>query len=182
MKYFEKLPISEYRFGHGDWFLFRDIFVRLRLLDGLQDNPSFLTSVVLNSSERADVLAHRLYGNSNLFWTLYLVNDIVDPADWIKTDRQMEVFVREKYENPDETSHLVDSEGKAGDPRANKIMVEKKPFGTENISPESFFPISHYQREENLNDSRRIVRAIRKEYMAGFLADVDEKLRGFQNV
>lgn len=175
------LPIESYTFGNDDWFQFRDITVRLGLVDGLMDNPSFLTTVALEDGERPDVLAHRLYGNTNLWWTLLMVNNIIDPADWMKSGRVLDAFVNSKYDNPNATAFHVDPEGRQTDQRANRMMVERKPFRTENINPVQTHPISHYQAEENANESRRLVRAIRKEYMNQFLVDCERKVRGHVN-
>jgi hypothetical protein len=185
MKYFKKLPIQGYMFKNDEeYFFFRDIFIKLRVLDSLRDNPSFLTTLVLNAAERADVVAHKMYGRSDLFWTLYLVNDIVDPNEWIMDTRSIDAFIKQKYDNPGAPHHYV-RKGKVSDLRAYQIMVNKNPFKTIDSNPEfdltdpaTYYPVSNADYEETLNDSKRIIRAIRKEFMPAFLIDVEKKLRG----
>lgn len=178
MNILKKLPLGEYEFAPNEWLAFRDIFVSLRLVDGLLDNPSFLTTVTLNAEERPDVVAHRLYDNPFLWWTLLLVNHIIDPNDWIKNHRVLEREVAAIHGNPNATSHFVDGRGERFDPRGNRWQVERSPFGTTNATPEVGFPVSFYQEAERLNEQRRIIRAIRKEYMNDFLVDAERKLRG----
>lgn len=176
MRLLENLPVIEYRFGM-DWMKVRDIFVHLRVLEHLRDNPQFLTTVSLDHADRADVVAHRLYKDSNLFWTLYLVNDIVDPADWVMSDSQLSKFVNWKYENPNK---LADDGQQTL--RAEQWLLKKKPFKTiisgdvETIKPQK---LSHYDIEESLNAQKKIIRAIRPEYMTAFLKDVEDKLRQY---
>lgn len=179
MIYLRKLPLQEYRIDNNEWIQFRDIFIRLRLVDDLMNNPSFLTTMALNAGERADVVAHRLYGNSNLYWTLYLVNDIIDPSDWIVPDSILESVIKREYSEPGSTAYHIDQNGNKSDPRANRWMVERKPFGTENIQPVETFPVSHYQDSEYNNEGRRIIRAIRKEFINDFLIDAERKIRGY---
>lgn len=186
MKLFKKLPIEGYLFeSDEDYFFFRNIFVKLRLLDSLRDSPTFLTTLTLNSAERADVIAYKMYGRSDLFWTLYLVNDIVDPNEWLMGTRTLDDYIKKKYGNPGATHHYV-RKNQIADLRANQIMINKKPFGTidssndnfDLIDPSTYYPVSNSEYEETVNDSKRIIRAIRKEYMAPFLVDVEKKLRG----
>jgi len=186
MKLFNKLPLNGYIFDSSDdYFLFRDIFVKLRVLDSLKNNPTFLTTLTLNSAERADIVAHRLYGNSNLAWTLYLVNDISDPDEWIMDNKSLETFVRKKYDNFGETHHYV-RKNEVADLRANQFMITRNPFGTVDSSPEidiidpnTYYPVSNMEYEEANNDSKRIIRAIRKEYITAFLMDVEKKIREY---
>lgn len=172
MKLFSKLPLTEYRFSQDNWLQVRNIFIKLGLLESLRDNPAFLTTFTLNSAERADVLAHRLYGDSNLFWTLYLVNDIVDPSDWIMDDNILARYVKAKYENPMETHHVTNDAG------TSRIINNGSPFGTVDMKHDTTrnMSLSNQQYEEEANERRRTVRAIRKEYMNAFLIDVERKL------
>lgn len=172
MKLFSKLPLTEYRFSQDNWLQVRNVFIKLGLLESLRDNPAFLTTVTLNSAERADVLAHRLYGDSNLFWTLYLVNDIVDPSDWIMDDYTLSRYVKAKYDNPMGTHSVTNDAG------TSRIINKGSPFGTVNMKHDTTrnSSLSNQQYEEEVNERRRTVRAIRKEYISAFLIDVERKL------
>lgn len=185
---FTKYPLEKYIFKNDDdYFLFRNIFVKLRIIDSLRDDPRFLTTIVLNSSERADVVSYKLYGRSDLFWTLYLVNDILDPNEWLMDQTVLNSFIKNRYDNPGQTHHYVRN-GQIADPRAGQIMVMKNPFKTIDSDPDpsltditTYYPVSNVEFEETKNDSKRIIKAIRKEYMTSFLADVDKKLKGILN-
>jgi Base plate wedge protein 53 len=184
MKIFNKLPLINYWFKDDEEYFFtRNIFIKLKIIDSLKDNPSFLTSYVLNSYERADVVAHKIYGNSNLFWTLYLANDILDPQDWIMDNKTLGQYTKEKYDNEDSTHH-IERKGEPADYRSVQILTSKNPFKTIDSSPDndltnpnSYTPVSNYQYEERNNDSKHIIRAIRPEYMLVFLQDIEKKLR-----
>lgn len=186
MKLLSKLPINEYSFATNDeYFLFRDIFVKLRIVENLRDSNVFLTTVTLNSYERADVVAHKMYGRSELFWTLYLVNEIMDPSEWLMDNQTLDKYNKVKYDNLDAVHHYAKN-GVISDLRANQYMVNKRPFGTTDsnpafdfIDPNTYFPVSFSENEEAINDSKRIIRAIRPEYMDAFLIDVEKKLRAY---
>jgi hypothetical protein len=185
MKLFKKLPINGYIFdGDDDYFFFRDIFIKLKIREGLANNPKFLTTHVLNSYERPDVIAHKLYNNASLFWTLYLVNDVVDPKEWLLDGRTLDRYTAEKYDNSGATHHY-ERNGSVADYRSTTIMTTINPFGTVDSAPEvnftdatTYYPVSNSEHEEKINDSKRIIRAIRKEHIDNFLRDVENKLRG----
>ncbi len=188
MNLFKKLPLIDYAFEQGDYFYLKNIFIKLRVIDSLKNDPSFLTTYSLNSYERADVIAHKLYGRSDLFWTLYLVNDVVDPNEWLMNQYNLDKFVKEKYVNT-EAVHHYERKGAQADLRANQILTVTKPFGTTDSSPEfdltdpsTYEAVTNYSYEDTVNDSKRIIRAIRKEYMPSFLIDVEKKLRNINNV
>lgn len=185
MKFFKKVPLAEYWFeSDEDYFLFRDVFVKLKIRDGLVNNPKFLTTHVLNSYERPDIIASKLYNNPFLFWTLYLVNDIMDPKEWMMGSREHVRYIKEKYETPSQIHHY-ERLGQVADPTSAQILVTVNPFGTIDSDPDfditdltTYTPYTNAEHEERVNDSKRIIRAIRKEHMQGFLNDVEKKLRG----
>lgn len=177
MNLFQKLNVIDYQFG-AEWQQVRNVFIKLRLLDSLKDNPQFLTTHTLHAEERADVVAHKLYGDSELFWTLYLVNDIIDPTDWIMSAAVLDSYVNEKYDNPYGSIVAEDNT------TAEDWFLKRKPFGTVDSNPQDRRTQKHtttpYAVEEAANDAKRIIRAIRPEFMQAFLKDAEDKLRGYR--
>lgn len=177
MNLFQKLNVIDYQFG-AEWQQVRNVFIKLRLLDSLKGNPQFLTTYTLHAEERADVVAHKLYGDSELFWTLYLVNDIIDPTDWIMPATMLDSYVKEKYDNPYGSIVAEDTT------TAEDWFLKRKPFGTVDSNPQDRRTQKHattpYAVEEAANDAKRIIRAIRPEFMQAFLKDAEDKLRGYR--
>lgn len=187
MKMFRQYPVKSYFWENKDnTFLFRNFFIKIELLEYLKDNPRILTNYILNANERADVLAHKLYGNSDLHWTIYLVNDILDPRDWVKDSYSMDSFIKEKYNDPDYIA-FTSRMGEHAQIESNRFMVEKNPFNTVDSNPDTslldpltYDKISVNEFENNKNDSRRVVKAIRKEFIMPFLIDFERKIKKLQ--
>lgn len=184
MKMFKQYPLANYWFDNKeDAFLIRNIFLKVGLLEYLKDNPKVLTNYVLKADERADVLAYKIYGNSHLHWTIYLVNDILDPKDWVMNNYRFDDYLKEKYLNEDEIAFTT-RKGEYAELETNRFMVEKNPFGTVDSDPDSNFlnPLTYdkitvIENETNINDGKRIVKAIRKEYINAFLSDFEKKIK-----
>ncbi len=184
MKMFKQYPVAKYWFEKKDEdFLFKNIFVRVKVLSYIRDNPSILMNYVLNGNESAAVMAYKLYGDSKLYWTILLVNDIVDPKDWVMSPAHLEEFLTTKYLSRDEIVMTVRN-GQQADMQTNQYMITKKPFGTVDSDPDAsltdpltYDKISAKELEEMKNDDRRVVKAIRKEYMSAFISDFERRIK-----
>ncbi len=187
MKYFRQYPIAKYTFDKKDeGFYFRNFFIKLELLAYLRDNPTVLTNYVLKSDERADALADKIYGNSDLFWTIYLVNDLLDPKDWVMNTTRFNAYLHEKYLDENAVAYTVRN-GEVADLTTNRFMVEKNPFGTVDSSPDisitdpqTYDKITVLDAEMMANDNKRIVKAIRPEFMPAFLKDFERKIKSLE--
>ena len=185
MRLFSKIPVISYGFKDDEEFFYsRNIFIKLKIIESLRDSNKLLTTYVVNSFERADVIAHKIYGNSNLFWTIYLANDILDPQEWLMNDITLSKYIKVKYDNPYAVHH-VERKGAVVDYRSAQIQTSINPFRTVDSDPEIDFTdystyneITNSDNEERLNDTKRIIRAIRPEYLQNFLKDVEAKLKG----
>jgi len=52
----------------------------------------------LSEGERPDIVASKLYGDSDLYWVLLLVNEIENLNEWHKDSPTFESYMNEKYE------------------------------------------------------------------------------------
>lgn len=184
MNILKKLPLERYIFEEqNEYFYFKNFFIKLKFLEYLKNNPYVLDTFIIKNSERADTIAYKVYGRSDLFWIIYLVNDVYDPSDWFMNDLTLKKFIDEKYVNPYSTHHYIRN-GRLEDLKANRIMVEKRPFRTidslpepDLIDPNTYFPVSNEDYEEKQNERKRYIKILKKEYLNDFLIDVDRKMR-----
>lgn len=187
MKFFKQYPLSKYWFGNqDDSFLFRNFFIKVELLEYLRDNPTVLTNYVLKADESPWVLADKIYGNSNLYWTLFLVNDILDPKDWVMNTPRFNDYIAEKYLDEDEVLFTT-RKGEYAELKSNQFLVQINPFKTIDSSPDpsltdplTYDKITAVEHEIAVNDNKRIVKAIRKEYMPAFLKDFERKIKSLE--
>ena len=75
-RFFKNFDIIDYRFGDNEPpVLFNNITQYVDMVDQLKDNVSFYNKYTIVAGERPDTLAYELYGNTDYYWTFYLMND-----------------------------------------------------------------------------------------------------------
>lgn len=186
MRQFENNPIYTYHLN-DEQFLYSNFFVFFRIRKALENNPNLLENYYLSAEERPDVVAYKVYGNSDLSWLVLLANNIVDPtSQWIKNNRCFQRFLKDKYLNETELNEVAyrKLDGRVTDIEANTILNNNKsPFGTklsqQNVNstdPLNYETITNKTFEELLNESRRVIKVIKKEYVEDFLSEIKAKL------
>lgn len=187
MKYFNKFPLISYYLEHEeDGFYSRDIFKKLRFLESALENRALFEFYPIGTYERPDVIAHKVYGNSNLHWVVLFANNVVDPKEWLMDTKTFNEYVDSRYDVPKGTHHYTRN-GAIADLRAATIGLNKNPFKTidsapnedsfDVVDPGKYYPVSNEQYETEVNDTKRIIRLIKPTYINAFLSDVEKRLQ-----
>lgn len=120
----------------------------------------------VTGNPRPELLAHRLYGDSNYYWILLMLNNIYDPFHgWIKSQEQVHSSSIQKYKNlPDKENTVlyhVDSDGK------RYYRMREFPIGSKNWydvgdtanrfvqHTGALAPVSAIEHELNENENKR---------------------------
>ena len=91
--YFSHFPLIVYNKN-----VVRNIFVRLRLREALDEGSQAMLPYVVKEGERSDSLAFQYYGDSNLDWLIYLSNNYLDPDfDWPLDANSLNELIVNKY-------------------------------------------------------------------------------------
>lgn len=111
MAYFSKFPRVRYSFDDGATDKVAvDIVKRVRFRDYLKTNTSYFTDYILRDGDTPDIVADRLYGDSELHWVLMLFNETINPYyDWSISQREMEAYADNTFRG--ETYFLTDWTG-----------------------------------------------------------------------
>jgi hypothetical protein len=137
--YFDKFPIIQ----HGA-FIAKNIVAKLSLVDSVKQNTTIFFPYTIKEGERADNIASIYYDDPELYWLIYLVNDIVDPYhDWPKDQNTLDSFIAEKYNSVAEAQEriLKYTVNWYGDDREistaayEALSSELKKYWSPNISP-----------------------------------------------
>lgn len=106
---YDKLPSTRYITPQG-YKDIADITIRLKLNQFLIEEGAYPLEMVVPETDRPEVTAHRLYGDSKLHWTLLNMNDMLNPFyDWPLPVQSLENYITEKY--PGYTLFLLDVNG-----------------------------------------------------------------------
>ena len=96
-KFFTNFPEIQYQLADGKIVYIKDFFRKSKI------EQTSLTSIIeynlytIPDGDRPDVVATKLYGNPNLHWTFFLVNDIENYYDWHKDQQTFERYMAIKY-------------------------------------------------------------------------------------
>ena len=97
--FFKNIPNILYDFkSDGQLSTAKDLFRKVSTWTYLQEGITGYSYYRIVDGERADVTASRLYGDSTLYWTFFLVNDnLQDFNDWPMGSHHFERFIDRKY-------------------------------------------------------------------------------------
>ena len=100
-EFFKNFPEIQYKIQDSDgvdkFVTIKDFFRKSRIEQAAVTNVIDYTYYELEDGERPDIVATKLYGNPDLHWTFFLVNEIENYYDWHRDNNSFEVFMDEKY-------------------------------------------------------------------------------------
>ena len=97
--FFKHIPNILYDFkSDGEFHVAKDLFRTFGVFSYLQEGISGYSYYRILDGERPDVVASKLYGDSTLYWTFFLVNENLENfSDWPKSQVLFERFMDRKY-------------------------------------------------------------------------------------
>ena len=164
--YFNSFPIIPYD-SKGD-LQFKDVTNLLRrvgMRTKLKTNTFLYDTYNVKEGETPEMIAHKLYGDSQLHWIILLVNEITDRYhQWPMTGGQFLDYLNDKYSNPDGIHHYETTQT-SGDTKV-KIEVEND---VDEDAYTGLTPITNREYEENEQDKRRQLRLVDPSFVEQFV-------------
>ena len=115
-EFFKNFPNIQYKLSDGKVITIKDFFRKSKIEQESVTSLVEYTTYELEEGDRPDTVASKIYGNGDLHWTLYLVNDLDNYFDWFKTSQEFEEYIKQKYDgyliNANNTSDIIDSSSK----------------------------------------------------------------------
>lgn len=105
--YFKAIPQIPYDSNNDGTFKFvTNLLRRVKVREDAITNAGVFDTYDVKDGETPEMIAHKLYGDSNLHWLILYVNNITDRYhQWPMSTIQFEEYVSEKYSNPDGIHH-----------------------------------------------------------------------------
>ena len=189
--YFRQLPNLSYpslandRKSAYDYQVVKNLFKRAVLRDDIINEITNFTKYSVKGDERADQIAYEFYGDSGLDWIILTTNNIIHVRDeWPMSNQDFLTYLNQKYTSEQlsnihhyETREIRDSSNtliqKAGiHVKANHSITYVD--GGTTITTSSFKSVSYLQHEIDLNDAKREILILRREYISTILRDVND--------
>jgi len=172
--YFNSFPVIPYD-SKGD-LNFKDVTNLLRRVGmraKLKSNTLLYDTYDVKEGETPEMIAHKLYGDTELHWVILIINDITDRYhQWPMTGGQFLDYLNDKYTNPDGIHHY-ESTQTSGDTKV-KIEVFNE---VDDDAYTGLTPITNREYEENEQDKRRQIRLVDPSFVEQFVEEY-QKLIG----
>ena len=167
--YFANFPVIPYdSVGNYDFKLVTNLLKRVVVRSKVKTNVSLFDTYDVKEGETPEILADKLYDDSELHWTILLLNDITDRYhQWPKNTNQFLAYINDKYSNVDATHHYEISQV-SGD---TTIKID---IGTDNTDYPTASIVTNYEYEEDLQDKKRKIRLLDPAYLGAFVAEYEK--------
>lgn len=167
--YFNSFPVIPYdAAGNGQFKVTTNILRRIVARSKAKTNRALFDTYDVKEGETPEMIAHKLYGDSEYHWVVLLMNDIVDRYhQWPMSRRQFLAHVNNKYSNVNGIHHYEIFQT-SGD------TTVKIDIGTDNTDYPSATPITNLEFEQEQQDSLRRIRLLDPSYLSEFVDQFDD--------
>ena len=171
MRYFKMFPLIPYDAkGDGKETLQTNLLTRLVLRTDMRDDAFDFDYYDVKDGETPEMIAYKYYGDSQLHWTILVVNDIVDYYhDWPMSVQRFEQYIKEKYTNPQAIHHYEITQTSGDTTETIDVGMNVTDYGSAAV-------VSNYQYEQKLQDEKRQIRLIQPRFIGRFVEDYETKL------
>ena len=166
--YFENFPLIPYdSVGDCQFKLVTNLLKRVAIRSKVKGNVALYDTYDVKEGESPEIIAHKLYADSELHWVVLLVNNITDRYhQWPKNQNQYLAYINDKYSDVDATHHYEISQT-SGD---TTIKID---IGTDNTDYPTASIITNAEFEEDLQDKKRKIRMLDPAYIDDFVTEYE---------
>jgi len=145
---------------------------RVGLRAKVKTNSLLFDTYKVREGETPEIIAHKLYGDSELHWIVMLVNDVIDRYhDWPMAESQFNSYLNQKYVDTDGNSntsgvHHYEIEQTSGD-TTKTIEV------TDIITYPNALTVTNYEYEQRRQDRLREIRLLDPQFKDTFVEEYE---------
>lgn len=155
--YFRPFPKTKYTLDNGlSYQQVQDIFRRVVIQYVTKTQDTYFRLYDIKDGETPDIVAAKLYNNSNLHWIILHANEIIDPRyEWCLSQADLLEYVKERYGsgNVHATHHY------------EWVLYENTDAEMRLESPDQdeFYSdiVTNYEYENRLNEERRRIKVVK---------------------
>ena len=145
-----------------------NLMIRNKLKDTVEDDVTIYYPYVVPEGMRPDVLSYQYYGDTIYTWTIFLVNNIVDPYwEWPLSYKDFREYMTDKYGSIENSKSQIHHYEKI----ARSRIEQSK---TQDAVPEYRLEIDYQTYTETDTEEREII------YSYGYEQDLNEAKREIQ--
>lgn len=167
--YFSTFPVIPYdAVGNNDFKFVTNLLRRVSIRAKVKTSTALFDTYDVKNGETPEMIAHKLYGDTEYHWIVLMMNDIVDRYhQWPMSTRQFLAHINNKYTNVDGIHHYEIFQT-SGDTTV-KINI-----GTDNTDFPSATPVTNREYEQELQDELRRIKLLDPNYLEDFVTEFEE--------
>jgi len=184
--YVSRLPKAQ---SISDYIQVKNLFKRTKINENIFQDLSYFTKYQIVGDERADNIAHRLYGDAKLDWIVLLCNNIINlENEWPLEETSFHNFIIAKYGSEEkihnvhhyETREIQTTTGKTIIPKGLEVPSEfsitffDAGLGTERIATDITDAITNQEYEERIQNKRRNIFTIKPNFVGLVIEEMED--------
>lgn len=175
--YFSQFPVIIYdSVGNEDFKVVTHLLKRVALGSKAKAVSSIFDTYDVRSGETPEMIADKLYGDSEYHWVVLLVNNITDRYhQWPMNNRQFFAHLADTYDNVDATHHYEIYQS-SGDTTV-KIDIGITNVDADGDTISDALQITNREYEEAKQDELRKIRLLDPEYLEQFVEEFGRLVR-----
>ena len=168
--YFANFPLIVYdSIGNGNFKIVTNLLKRVAMRTKVRTNTLLYDTYDVKEGETPEMIADKLYDDSELHWVILFVNNITDRYhQWPMNFGQFNTFIANKYSNIDAV-HLYEVSQTSGD---TSIKID---IGTDTTgySEADLTTVTNREFEEERQDKLRQIRLLDRAYIEQFVEEFE---------
>ena len=171
--YFANFPLIPYdSVGNGELKLVTNLMKRVALRTKVRANTLLYDTYDVKEGETPEMLADKLYGDSNLHWIIMYVNNITDRYhQWPLSTPQFLAFVNDKYSDPDGIHHYEITQ--TSGPTSSNGPDDYSHLLECNSDEDGASPVTNREYEQRLQDQKRQINILNKRFIPQFVEEFE---------
>ena len=161
-----------------------NLMIRSKLKDTVEDDVTVYYPYIVPEGMRPDVLAYKYYGDTIYTWTIFLVNNIVDPYwEWPLSYKDFREYMTDKYGSIEKAQSQIHHYEKIARARVEqtkladavpeyRLEIDYQTYTETDVTEREI--IYSYGYEQDLNEAKRAIQLID----AQFIQSVQDEARG----
>ena len=194
--YFRYLPEFEYvsRLPDAkisDYIKVKNLFKKGKIREDIFQNLSFFEKYKIIGNDRPDNVAYEVYGDATLDWVILLCNNIVSiQTEWPMEQNNLDAYLLSKYDSDYnnlyngihhyETIEVRNSQNFIVLPAGLQVQSDYSISYYDYLTDAQIdrrdvtIPITNYEYEESLENNKRNIFILKKQYLGIILNDMNE--------
>ena len=161
--------------GQGSSVVVTNLLRRVAIRSKIKDNVMLYDTYDIKSGDTPESIAHKLYGDPTLHWTILMTNDITDRYhQWPMYEQQFNTYLNEKYSNPDGVHHYEISQSSGDSKLKIDVYANEALYSGDTDFYSSATIVTNREYEEQEQDRKRGIKLIDPRFIDQFVEEFEK--------